>query len=153
MATRRAIRGVLGNFLGTYTSRYSDYNGYWLFGFLIDDLGDLRIDLLQTSAVESTNPLGVAIRSAVVKFADQLQKARLVGSQITEAWLIIQKLPGVVKGSINGVSCVGDNVNFSVEAVMDGGRKYERKQVVFVASHNATVELRSMRATEPRRNT
>ncbi len=34
MATRRAINGVLGNFLGTYVSRYSDYDSYWLFGFI-----------------------------------------------------------------------------------------------------------------------
>ena len=50
MAKRRAIRGVLGNFLGTFTSRYSDYDGYWLFGFLVADLKDLRIDLLLSLA-------------------------------------------------------------------------------------------------------
>jgi hypothetical protein len=33
MVTPRAIRGMLRNFLGTYTSQYSDYKGYWLFGF------------------------------------------------------------------------------------------------------------------------
>jgi hypothetical protein len=26
-ATRRVIKGVLANFLGTYASRYSDYDG------------------------------------------------------------------------------------------------------------------------------
>lgn len=28
MVSRNAIRGVLHNFLGTYTSRYSDHGGY-----------------------------------------------------------------------------------------------------------------------------
>ena len=78
--TRRAILGVLGNFLGTYTSRYSDYEGYWLFGFLVTDIGELRIDLLAPSAGESDAPLGVAVRSAAAQFADQVQKAGLVGS-------------------------------------------------------------------------
>ena len=36
MPTRRVIKSVLHNFLGTYTSRYSDYNGYWLFGFMVE---------------------------------------------------------------------------------------------------------------------
>ncbi len=36
---RRIIKAVLDNFLGTYTSRYSDFHGYWLFGFLVKDLG------------------------------------------------------------------------------------------------------------------
>ncbi|MEX1097118.1 MAG: hypothetical protein WED34_13805 [Planctomycetales bacterium] len=149
MATRRAIRGVLGNFLGTYTSRYSDLEGYWLFGYLVADLGELRIDLLAPPAGESGSPLGVAVRSATAKFADQLQKAGLERSPIREAWLTIRKLPGPAAGSVNGVRCAGHNVNFSAGAAMEGGRRYERERVVFVAPHNAEVELRSARAAEP----
>jgi len=33
------MTAVLKNFLGTYTSRYSDFQGYWLFGFLVPGLG------------------------------------------------------------------------------------------------------------------
>src|SRR5262249_55253236 len=80
MATRKAIRGVLGTSPGTYTSRYSDSDGYWLFGFLVADLGELRIDLLAPPASDSEGPLGVAVRSAAAKFADQMQKAGLVRS-------------------------------------------------------------------------
>ena len=149
MATQRAIRGVLGSFLGTYTSRYSDYDGYWLFGFLVADLGELRIDLLAPPASDSECPLIVAIRSAAVKFAVQMQKAGLVRSQVREAWLTIGKLSGQTVGSINGAPCAGYNVSFEAGAVMDGGRRYERESVVFVAPHNAEVELRSARAAEP----
>jgi hypothetical protein len=46
MKPRRIIKGVLHNFLGTYTSRYSDYDGYWLFGMLVRDVEELSIDLL-----------------------------------------------------------------------------------------------------------
>ena len=35
MPTRNALKGVLAGFLGTYTSRNSDYRGYWLLGFLV----------------------------------------------------------------------------------------------------------------------
>jgi len=91
----------------------------------------------------------VAVRSAAAQFADQMQKAGLVRSQVREAWLMIRKLPGHVAGSINGVPCTGHTVSFSAGAVMDGGRRYEREQVVFVAPHNAKVELRSARVAEP----
>lgn len=149
MATRRAIRGVLGNFLGTYTSRYSDYDGYWLFGFLVAGLGELRIDLLSPSADELDSLLGLVVRSAGAKFADQVQKAGLVRSQIREAWLTVRKLPEPAAGSVNGVPCAGHEVSFKAEALMEDGRRYEREQLVFIAPHNAEVELRSARAAEP----
>ncbi len=46
MACRNAIRGALNGFLGTYTSRYSDFGGYWLFGLVANELRQLQIDLL-----------------------------------------------------------------------------------------------------------
>ena len=50
MASRSVIKSVLWNFLGTYMSRYSDYDGYWLFGFLIEDMGELEINILGQSS-------------------------------------------------------------------------------------------------------
>ena len=41
VTTSRVIKSVLQNFLGTYASRYSDFEGYWLFGFLIADVDAL----------------------------------------------------------------------------------------------------------------
>ncbi len=149
MATRRIIRGVLGNFLGTYTSRYSDYDGYWLFGFLVGHLGELRIDLLAPTVSQPDSPCGVAIRSAAAKFEDQLRKAGLGRSQVREAWLTIRKLAASFEGSVNGHPCRGHNLGFSVWVVTDGGKRYEREQVVFVAPHNPEMEWRSGRAAEP----
>ena len=51
MTSRRVIPGVLHNFLGTFTSRYSDFNGYWIFGFLVEKMDSVRIDLLAELAV------------------------------------------------------------------------------------------------------
>ena len=150
MATRRVIKGVLGNFLGTYVSRYSDYEGYWLFGFLIDYPGALRIDLLMPIVGDPNTPLGVAIRSAADKFRDQCRKANLTPALLREAWLTISQLPGSVRGSVNGRPCDGYSLRLATGAVTDNGRKYEREQVVFVARHNAAVELRSTRADERR---
>jgi hypothetical protein len=148
MATRRVIKGVLENFLGTYVSRYSDYDGYLLFGFLVDDLGDrgeLKVNLLVQGVRDPDTPTGIAALSAAAKFEDQRQKAGLAPSQVRDAWLTIQRLPGLVSGAVNGHSCSGFNLSFSAGATMDDGKRYERKRVVFVAPHNAAVELRSAR--------
>ncbi len=91
MATRRVINGVLGNFLGTYVSRYSDYNGYLLFGFLVGELGELRFNLLGESVSETSSPKGVAILSAVTKFEDHRRKMDLSRSRIREASLTIRR--------------------------------------------------------------
>jgi hypothetical protein len=142
MATRRVIKGVLGNFLGTYVSRYSDYDGYLLFGFLVSDLGELRINLLGESVSEPDTPMGRAVLSAVAKFDDQRQKAGLAPSRVRDAWLMIRRLPGLARGSVNGHSCAGFNVSFLAAARMDDGKRYERDRVVFVAPHDPKVELR-----------
>jgi hypothetical protein len=145
MVTRRAIRGVLGNFLGTYVSRYSEYEGYWLFGFLAGDLGELRIDLLAPTVNQPDTPLDLAVRSAAAKFMEQVEKASLAPSQIRDAWLTIRRLPRSVEGSVNGHPCAGNNLSFVAVATMDSGRRYEREQFVFVAPHDAEIEVRSAR--------
>jgi hypothetical protein len=145
MATRRVIKSVLGNFLGTYVSRNSDYDGYLLFGFLVGDLGELKINLLGQSVSDPETPLGVAILSAAVRFEDQMRKASLVRSQVRDAWLTIRKLPGLVEGSVNGHPSTGFNLSFLAGAVVDDGKRYQRERVVFVAPHNAEVERQSAR--------
>jgi len=149
MATRRVIKGVLGNFLGTYVSRYSDYEGYLLFGFLVGSLGELRINLLGQPVSDPDTPRGVAVLSAVGKFAEQRQKAGLDPSQVRAAWLTIRRLPGMDWDSINGHSCAGFKLRFETAAIMDDGKEYQRERVVFIAPHDSNVELRSARAAEP----
>ena len=73
VANRRVIKGVLDNFLGTYTSRYTDYEGYWLFGLLVADLGEVEFDLLAAGG-SPDSPLGVAELAASLKFADQRRR-------------------------------------------------------------------------------
>lgn len=146
MSTQRAIKGVLGNFLGTYTSRYSDYNGYWLFGFLVRELDELRIELLPPDDSHPDSPTGVAVQLAVVRFRDQFQKAGLELRQVQEAWLTIRKLPGVATGPVNSRPTEGHSVSFSAEAVMAGGRRYEKQRTVFVAPHDPNAESRCTRS-------
>jgi len=148
MATRRALTSVLSTFLGTYVSRYSDYDGYWLFGFLVDGTEELRIDLLDETAFAVDSPAGLARRSATTKFAEQCKKAGIVRSQLNEATLTITRLPGKTRGPVNGRPTDGYQLQFVAVAVTDLGRRFARDRTVFVAPHDPAVELRSARAGE-----
>ena len=78
MSSRRIIKGVLHNFLVTFTSRYSDFEGYWVFGFLVADMDTVAINLLDASTESADDkPLTFAKRLAVQRFAEQIAKAGL----------------------------------------------------------------------------
>ncbi len=151
MATRRVIKGVLGNFLGTYVSRYSDYNSYLLFGYLVGTLTELRINLLGQDTSEPHSPTGVAVLSAIARFEDQRRKAGLAATQIREAALTIRQLPGQVSGEIYGHSCPGFNVSFLAEAVMDNGKRYRQSKVEFIAPQEVMVRIGRGRSARPRK--
>jgi hypothetical protein len=138
------IKGVLGNFLGTYVSRHSSYDGYLLFGFLVGDLDVVTINLLGQSVSDPQTPMGVAVLSALARFDEQRRKARVAEARIREASLTIRRLPGPVSGSIRGEQRLGFMVSFRAAAVMDDGKRYARDKVVFVAPHQPGVESQSL---------
>ena len=53
MVSERAMKSVLHNFLETYTSRYSDYDGFWVFGFIVETMLPANIDLMASSDFRS----------------------------------------------------------------------------------------------------
>jgi hypothetical protein len=143
---RRIIQGVLHNFLGTYTSRYSDFDGYWLFGLLVGDVGELGIDLLNPSVdATASAPVAAAIQLAAQKFREQMEKAGLSISSAREARLNIARLSDSQRGVVNGQVCAGHNVRFVARLVSNYGRTYESEMSVFVAPHDAANERRSTR--------
>jgi hypothetical protein len=146
VATSRSIKGALRNFLSTYTSRYSDYDGYWLFGFLVPWLDQLSIDLLGPSPTVVAHPLQAAIRTAIERFHDQLRKAGLDPARLGAARLVIRKLAEPVEGFVNGCLAPGFHVVFAIHAVTTSGRRYESDVTTFVAPHDPSLELRSTRA-------
>jgi hypothetical protein len=102
LTSRRVLNSILYNFLGTYTSRYSDLGGYWLFGFLIENITHISIDLLDQSIVDAgTNPLTFARKLAVTKFSEQVAKSGLPNSVIREAHLEISKYPELKQAEVN----------------------------------------------------
>ena len=144
MRSRRAIKGVLHNFLGTFTSRYSDFDGYWLFGLLVENLGCLSIDLLDASGERTATPRAHAEWLAVQKFAEQIGKAGLAKSCLREARLEITKVSEAQHACcVNGHYCSGYVMRFVAQAVTDLGQKYERTLSILVAPHDSKAELRA----------
>ena len=146
MATRKAIKGVLDNFLGTFTSRYSDYAGYWLFGFLVTEVEPLNFDLLATPTQSDASPVSIAANLAVQKFHEQLAKHGLNRSCLHAASVSVEWLPLTVAGQVNSHQTTGHQVRVSASAVTDRGRRYQSERSFFVAPHDPRIELRSTRA-------
>ena len=142
MPTRGVLRSVLHNFLGTYTSRYSEYDGFWLFGFLVGDLSIAKFDLL-AEAGASEFVVDLSRNLAIERFAEQLCNAGLDPSLVRAASLQMERLHGQVEGHVNGITCGGFKVRFKVMAETDTGKVFERERVLFVAPHDAGVELQS----------
>ena len=144
MPTRRVIHAVLHNFLGTYTSRYSDHNGCWLFGQIVDKFERIEVELTSADGVESPDSLiAFTANLAVAKFSRHMRLSRLNPSYTREARLVISKLPGQVVGQVNAFLCTGCLLSFEVRALSDHGRLYNCEKRVFVAPHNPAWELRS----------
>ena len=149
MARRSAIDSVLHNFLGTYTSRYSEFHGYWLWGRVVKEVDRLHIDLLAISqmACAASKPLDVAWTHAVRRFADQVEKAH-VAKWITRAELVIQRSDATRMAVVYSGQRTGWDVWFAATAVSDVGSAYRRSVTVFVSAHDPRMESQSARGRE-----
>lgn len=147
MTSRRVIPGVLHGLLGTFTSRNSDLHGYWVFGFLVEGMEAMRIDLLdEVNGSREPPPFGFVSWLAARKFGEQLVKAGLPREWIREAYLDLSRPAEGTMDEINGRTSFGSDVRFQAHVVTDLGRIYEKAISVFVAPHDPEVESRSGRA-------
>jgi len=72
----RSLRAVTHNYLVTFTSRYRDREGWWLFGLVESSLDGWRMDLLSDIASDPT-PIGQLREDAIRCFDDQMAKQGL----------------------------------------------------------------------------
>jgi|SRR5665213_1721611 len=140
MPRRSALKGVLHNFLETYTSRYSDYKGYWLFGQVVDALDRIEFDLMSQCLKPENELIDFAANLAAAKFADQMRSSRLRMSCVKEARLTIARLPGAAEDQISFHLRPGHRVSFAIRAVSDLDKIYECEKRVFVAPHDPARE-------------
>lgn len=135
------MTSVLRNFLGTFTSRYSDYRGYWLFGLLPAEFERFSVGLL-ADPPEGDGALQVMQRLAIRRFGEQLMKSRLDRSVVREAVLELTRDSKPVLGWQGDFKVQGRSMGFLVRVAMDTGRKFEEQQSVFVAAHDPSKERR-----------
>jgi hypothetical protein len=146
MKQAQSMKGVVANFLATYTSRYSDFGGYWVFGVYFHDLADLRLDLLSNVEAGHADPSHPVARMAAAKFQEQMALARIRRTRVQEAWLTVDRLPASTEAEVNGRLSQGALVRFVTGVKMVGGRSFDCERIVFVAPHDPQVERRSTRA-------
>jgi hypothetical protein len=146
MTRRRCLRGAMHNFLGTLTSRYSDVDGYWVLGLVVDDLDHLSIDLLADSNMDAgPTPLAAFIRMARKRFREQIGKQRIPDSWVTSGCLEITKPATRTDGYVNGHVRPGYQVAFAARVESDLHAVYASHTCVFVAPHDPAIEMRSAR--------
>ena len=137
---RKTVAGALRNFLTTFTSRNTDWRGYWLLGMLVDELTEHEIDLQCLNTGELHRPLPVAARVASEKFHEQIQHAGLNPQQLNSATLLIKKTseprPLVVEGFLRSAS----EITFTVHAQWADNKRCELQKSVLIAPHDPALE-------------
>jgi hypothetical protein len=142
MPSGRVMKNALRGFLGTYSSRYSDYQGYWVFGQIRPHLEGLQIDLLSDSSNAPFAAVRFAQRLARSRFREQLVKSRLPIGRVTSASLRVHAFGAGAFEWRGDHSREGGDYRFDAAAQLDNGRIYEASQQVFVALHDPAVERR-----------
>lgn len=144
MVSRKALKGVLHGFLGTFTSRYSDYHGYWLFGFLVGGPMPIECDLL--TPVQADGGLRGVVRDlAARRFAEQLDKAGVNRACVRQATVRLERRPGSEVAMVGGHQRTGMRLSVRASVTADNGRVFEEEVVLFVAPHDPSIEFRSAR--------
>ena len=85
------LNSVIHNYLETFTSRYYDYDGYWIFGHIVEGLKTEEFNLLKSHTDEVFTPKAIIKKLAVEKFSQQLTKNQVDLSKIKLAKLKIVK--------------------------------------------------------------
>jgi hypothetical protein len=145
MKIRRRLTGVLGSFLDGFASRYSDYDGYWVFGLVARETDDATFELLPEVGVGASPTVAAASRIARARLVTLLQKAKIPAECVASAKVRMSKLEPAVTGPVNGRLCLGHRFSLTADATSDLGKRYTAEKIVFVAPHDASVEHRSTR--------
>ena len=143
MARRREIKSVLHGFLGTFGSRNSDHEGYWMFGLVISDLDEQTIDLLVGDQDEK--PAAILARVARSMFRQQMEKHGLPISVLRSAHLELRRSGPFGRPAVDRSIAEGWDLVMTVRATTDLEKTYARETTIFVAPHEPTRERRSAR--------
>jgi hypothetical protein len=142
MPSRKLLTSVLRGFLGTYVSRYSDLDGYLVFGLAANALDGLDVDLTIDVPPPSLDPVSEVRRLAIRRFTQQLAKVGLPSSVVRSATLAVRRLDHHLA---TGRMPSGHDYTFTVSVVTDLGRPFRAACTEFIAPHAPDVFARSTR--------
>jgi hypothetical protein len=144
MPRSRALKGVIAGFLGTFASRNSDYDGYWLFGLLVEAPQEVKIDLLQSSASPpGSEPWAFATRLARLKFQKLLAQAGLSPQRLEAATLEIGFVASDL--TVSGHNPGGYFVDLAVSVSGPTGCAFSGETRIFAFPHLFGTDRRSTR--------
>lgn len=144
--TLSALKSVLHNFLGTFTSRNADYNGYSFWGFVLPFLDYYEIDLLKKSKHYTENILLDEFSDlASHTFLTQLGKHRIETYEILKARLTFAVIDSSQKIEVNGHLTQGSTLKIYAEAQTGLYTIYHKTAYLTVAKHNPEIEFKSIR--------
>lgn len=141
---RGSITSALSGFLGRFLGRSSEWNGYWLFGFLPFGEHPIEWTLLPATSPDHTTPLTHARSLASTVLFDQLSKAGRAG-ELTEAILSMTVLGQETRTLECGLVRTGRLIRAEIAATDHRGRRHTRAETIFVAGHDSEVERESSR--------
>ena len=145
MAKRRALLGVLNSFLGSIVSRNSDFEGYWLFGFLLDgERLPFILDLHGEPSEGVEFVRGKLERIATEGLSQQLHAYGFRHDSLHSATLQIEGIRTARQGTIWGPY---DGEILSVSIIVDTmyGSRLEAKREIFVVKQSKFRGSRSNR--------
>ena len=142
MPVTRTLKGVINSFLDTFVSRYSAYDGYWLFGVLVPELTTFCVDLLNPPS-DSRPHFQRAIQLAARKFREQAHKGKIDLQMLRVAKLTMSRREEPIPFEVSGFATEAWPLTVSVAAEDLRGRRHLAEQVLLVARHNPAVERRS----------
>ena len=145
------MRGVLAGFVGTVSSRNSDFQGYWIFGQMAATvLLGLEVDLLERSPTTNLEKSIVAAYRFLVKqrFFEQLTRHRLPLQWVKRAELNLRRTNSVAEVVVNQAVSPAQLWELQASLTTDLGRTFSASQTLCVAVHDPGIELRSARRLE-----
>jgi len=140
------LQAAIDHFLDRYVSRFSEFNGYWLFGFLVRDNLNLEIDLLDEGNTGGRSPAGVARSIAVHEFQQLI--ARTPPHHVSQARLTIKTSDQSVEQLAGGALRRGHEMTFEVDVTTDEGTTHHATCARFVAPHDPALEKMSVDVEE-----
>jgi hypothetical protein len=143
MSSRKILKTAMFGFLGTLTSRYSNYRGYWIYGLLKKELNGLEIDLLAEHVSSAISPIDFFQNFARMKMRDQIIKNNCNISWVKNATLTCSVIGPEYKRYFEEGERSGQDYEIKCNWLTDIGVRKNASVKIFVSQHDPQKERRN----------